>query len=214
MSHKFGEITFTDAAKSVQLAMGSRAAYARREGGPDVNHRLGPEEDSFIAECDSFYIASVSETNWPYVQFRGGPPGFLPVLDECMLGYADFHGSRQYITTGNIIGNDRVSLFLMDYPQRQRLKILGRMTVMDAKDNPDLVAQLVIPDYRARVERAVLISVKAFDWNCSQHITPRFTQTEFIEALAPIRQEVTALRVENDRLRRLLDTDGHERTGP
>ena len=214
MGHKFGEIAFTDAVKSMQLAMGSRAAYARREGGPDVNDRLGLDETAFIAGRDSFYIASVSETGWPYVQFKGGPPGFLRVLDERMLGYADFHGNRQYITTGNVTGNDHVSLFLIDYPRRQRLKILGRMTVMDAKDNPDLTAQLVVPDYQARVERGVLISVKAFDWNCSQHITPRFTQAELVEVLAPIRQEMTALRVENDRLRRLLDTDGHERTGP
>jgi predicted pyridoxine 5'-phosphate oxidase superfamily flavin-nucleotide-binding protein len=142
MGHKYSAIAFTDTVKSVQQKMGSRAAYARRESGPDFNDRLGPDEDAFIAERDSFYIASVSETGWPYVQFRGGPPGFLRVLDERMLGDADFRGNKQYITTGNVIGNDRVSLFLMDYAHRQRLKILGRMAVTDARDNPELVAQL------------------------------------------------------------------------
>jgi predicted pyridoxine 5'-phosphate oxidase superfamily flavin-nucleotide-binding protein len=202
MGHKYSEIAFTEAVKRVQQMMGSRAPYARREGGPDTNDRLGPNEGAFIAARDSFYIASVSETGWPYVQFRGGPPGFLRVLDERTLGYADFRGNKQYITTGNVIGNDRVSLFLMDYAHRERLKILGRMVITEAKDNPELVEQLTMKEYEARVERAVLITVAAFDWNCPQHITPRFTQNELVEALAPIRQEMALLRAENGRLRR------------
>jgi predicted pyridoxine 5'-phosphate oxidase superfamily flavin-nucleotide-binding protein len=202
MGHKYSEIVFTDTVKAVQKRMGSRVPYARREGGPDTNDRLGPNEGAFIATRDSFYIASVSETGWPYVQFRGGPPGFLRVLDESTLGYADFRGNKQYITTGNVISNDHVSLFLMDYAHRERLKILGHMAVTDARDNPEIIAQLVIPDYPARVERAVLITVAAFDWNCPQHITPRFTQDELVEALAPIRQEMALLRAENGRLRR------------
>jgi len=208
MGHKYSEIAFTDTVKSVQLRMGSRAAYARREAGPDMNDRLGPDEAAFIAARDSFYLASVSETGWPYVQFRGGPAGFLRVLDERTLGYADFRGNKQYITTANVIGNDRVSLFLMNYAHRERLKILGHMVVMDAKDNPELLAQLAVPDYQARVERAVLITVEAFDWNCPQHIRPRFTQDELVEALAPIRQEIAALRAENERLRLQLDAAG------
>lgn len=208
MGHKYSEIAFTDAVKAVQLRMGSRAAYAKRESGPDVNDRLGPDEGAFIATRDSFYIASVSETGWPYVQFRGGPPGFLRVLDDHTLGYADFRGNKQYITTANVVGNDRVSLFLMNYAHRERLKILGHMTVTDAKDNPELLAQLVMPNYAARVERTVLITVAAFEWNCPQHITPRFTQAELVEALAPIRNELTALRAENERLKRQLGAVG------
>src|SRR3712207_7015447 len=120
MGHKYSEFAFSDSVKAVQRKMGSRAAYARRENGPDFNDRLGPTERAFIAARDSFYIASVSETGWPYVQFRGGPPGFLRVLDDRTLGYADFRGNKQYITTGNVIGNDRVSLFLMDYRSEER----------------------------------------------------------------------------------------------
>ncbi|MBD2750590.1 pyridoxamine 5'-phosphate oxidase family protein [Microvirga sp. BT688] len=208
MSHRYSEIAFTDTVKAVQQRMGSRAAYARRESGPDANDRLGPDEAAFIASRDSFYIASVSETGWPYVQFRGGPPGFLRVLDEHTLGYADFRGNKQYITTGNVIGNDRVSLFLMDYAHRERLKILGHMAVTDIRDNPDSAAELAVPDYQARVERAVRITVAAFEWNCPQHITPRFTQAELVEALAPIRNELTALRAENERLKRQLGVGG------
>jgi uncharacterized protein len=213
MGHRYSEIAFTDSVKTVQQRMGSRAAYARREGGPDVHDRLSDIESAFIAARDGFYIASVSQTGWPYVQFRGGPPGFLRVLDERLLGYADFRGNKQYITTGNVMGNDRVSLFLMDYAHRERLKILGHMAVKDAKDDPELLARLVMPDYEARVERAVLITVAAFDWNCPQHITPRFTQAELVEALAPIRQEMASLRAENERLRRMMDAGGQRRPG-
>ncbi len=202
MGHKYLEIVLTDAVKTVQQRMRSRTAYARREGGPDVNDRLGQVEATFIAARDSFYLASVSEIGWPYVQFRGGPPGFLRVLNESLLGYADFRGNKQYITMGNVAVNDRVSLFLMNYAHRERLKILGHVAFTDCKDNPDLMAQLVMPDYQARVERAVLITVSAFDWNCPQYIKPRFTQDELVEALAPIRQEMALLRAESGRLRR------------
>jgi uncharacterized protein len=209
MGHRYSEIVFTDTVKTVRRRMGSRGAYAHREDGPDVNDRLGPDEEAFIASRDSFYIASVSKTGWPFVQFRGGPPGFLRVLDERTLGFADFRGNKQYITTGNVIGNDRVSLFLMDYPHCQRLKILGRASVLDIKNDPELVAGLVVKAYDARVERALRITVAAFEWNCPQHITPRFTKDELVEALAPIRQEMASLREENKRLQRQDDAGGH-----
>jgi uncharacterized protein len=205
MSHKYAEIAFTDTVKSVQQAMGSRSAYARREGGLDVNDRLGPSEAAFITARDSFYLASVSETGWPYVQFRGGPTGFLRVLDEHTLGYADFRGNRQYVTTGNVAANDRVSLFLMDYAHQRRLKIFGRMRVTEVRDDPALAAKLGVAGYPGRVERAVLVTVEAFDWNCPQHITLRFTQAELAQMLAPVRQEMDALRAENERLRHMLD---------
>lgn len=207
MLHKWLEIASTPSVKAVRARYGSAAQYGRLDrtldpDGPVRNDRIGEAEAAFIAGQDGFYLASVSETGWPYVQYRGGPAGFLRVIDERTLGYAEFRGNRQYVTTGNVAVNDRVSLFLMDYAHRERLKILGHMVVTDARDNPELVAQLVVKNYQARVERAVLITVAAFDWNCPQYITPRFTQAELVEALAPIRQEMASLRAENARLRR------------
>lgn len=134
---------------------------------------LGPEEAAFIAERDSFYLSTVSETGWPYIQHRGGPRGFLRVLDGHTLGFADFGGNRQLITVGNIARNDRVALFLMDYDRRERLKLLGHARVLAANEDAQLAARLAVPDYRARIERLFLIDVVAFDWNCPQHITPR-----------------------------------------
>ncbi len=205
MGHRYAEIAFTDAVKSVQQAMGSRDAYSRREDGPDSNDRLGPDEAALVAERDGFYLASVSGTGWPYVQFRGGPPGFLRVLDERTLGFADLRGNRQYVTAGNLAADDRVSLFLMDYAHRRRLKIFGRARATDARDDPALASRLGVAGYLGRIERAVLVAVEAFDWNCPRHITPRFTQAELADALASARQEMDALRAENGRLRRALD---------
>jgi predicted pyridoxine 5'-phosphate oxidase superfamily flavin-nucleotide-binding protein len=181
--------------------MGSRGAYARRDTGPDTNDRLGPSELAFIAERDGFYIASVSETGWPYVQFRGGPPGFLRFLDDKTLGFADFRGNRQYVTTGNVAVNNRVSLFLMNYVDQQRLKIFGRLKVVDPAADPALTKNLSVLGYAGRVERAALITVEAFDWNCPQHITPRFTEAELAAVLAPLREQMASLVAENDELR-------------
>ncbi|HEY8566916.1 MAG TPA: pyridoxamine 5'-phosphate oxidase family protein [Beijerinckiaceae bacterium] len=208
MLHRWLEIASTPAVKAARERYGSAAQYARLDGtqgpdGPVRNERLTEAEAGFIAGRDGFYLASVSETGWPYVQYRGGPAGFLRILDETSLGFADFRGNRQYVTTGNVAGNDRVSLFLMDYAHQRRLKIFGRLRVVDAADDPELAAALAVPDYPARVERAVLITVEAFDWNCPQHITPRFTQGEIEGALAPVREELAALRAENERLRAL-----------
>jgi hypothetical protein len=191
MPDKFADIAFTSAVKAVQEALGSRKAYARREFGPDVNGRLGEAEIAFIGARDGFYIASVSETGWPYVQFRGGPAGFLRVLDERTLGFADFRGNRQYITTGNVAGNDQVSLFLMDYADRRRLKIFGRMRALDVHDDPALAERMAIAECGAVVERSMVITVAAFDWNCPQHITPRFTESEIATMFAPFRQGST-----------------------
>jgi uncharacterized protein len=193
MGHKFAEIAFTDTVKSVQEALGSRNGYARREvGDVDLNDQLGPSEAQFIANRDSFYMATVSETGWPYVQHRGGPKGFLRVLDERTIGFADLSGNRQYVSVGNLMTDDRVSLFLMDYPNRARLKLLGRARLVGLDDS-DVIRRLVHPDYRARVERVVLISVEAFDWNCPQHITPRFTADEVEQAVQPLRQRIADL---------------------
>ncbi|OYV00881.1 MAG: pyridoxamine 5-phosphate oxidase [Burkholderiales bacterium PBB5] len=153
-----------------------------------------PEAD-FIAERDGFYQATVSESGWPYVQFRGGPAGFLRVLDERTVAYADFRGNRQYISTGNLRGNDRVSIILMDYARQRRLKLLGRIRLIEAAEDPGLVQGLQMPGYRATAERAVLITVEAYDWNCPQHIVPRFTEQDVQAAVAPLRAEIERLRL-------------------
>jgi hypothetical protein len=192
MGHRFADIAFTPAVRAVQDSMGSRHAYARMEG-PAISHAvLGEAEASFIAERDSFYMATVGETGWPYIQHRGGPPGFVRVLDGKTIGFADFRGNRQYISVGNLQGDDRVSLFFMDYAHRARLKLLGRARTV-AGDDPIVQDRLVVAGYRTHPERGLLISVEAFDWNCSQHITPRFTLPEIEAATAPLRARIDEL---------------------
>lgn len=178
MGHMFQEIAFTDAVKSRQEARGSRASYAQREDGPAFADRLGPDETAFVGQRDSFYIASVSETGWPYIQHRGGPRGFVQVIDDRTLGLAEFMGNKQYITAGNLDGDDRVSLFFIDYPNRRRLKLLGHAKRVRIKDAPQLAAPYAGTRLEKRVEGALLIKVAALDWNCPQFITPRFTVEE------------------------------------
>ena len=184
MTDRYGEIAFTDAVKARQEAQGSRRAYARRGEGVEINSRLGAAEAAFIAGLDTFFLASVSETGWPYIQHRGGPAGFLRVLDGYTLGFADFGGNRQYITAGNIDRDDRVALLLIDFANRRRLKVFGRMRAVDAASGSPIASALNVPDYPAPVEGGFLIRVEAFDWNCPQHITPRFTEAEVRAALA------------------------------
>ena len=192
MGHRFAEIAFTESVKAEQARQGSRTDYARLEGGAPVRHRLGAREAAFVAERDSFYMATVSETGWPYIQHRGGPKGFLRVLDEKTIGFADFSGNRQYISVGNLAGNDRVSLFLMDYPHRARLKILGRVRLA-APDDSEIMARLVVPGIAAKVERGFLIDIEAFDWNCSQHIVERFTLEDVEQATETLRARIAEL---------------------
>jgi predicted pyridoxine 5'-phosphate oxidase superfamily flavin-nucleotide-binding protein len=196
MSHKFAEIAFTPTVRQVQEQHGSRNSYAHMEAGEALrNHVLGPREAGFIGERDSFYMASVSETGWPYIQHRGGPKGFVRVVDEKTIGFADYRGNRQYISVGNLMGNDRVALFFMDYPNRTRLKLLGRAKLIDASDGT-VLERLDVPGRRARIERGFLISVEAFDWNCPQHITPRYTLADVEQAAAPLRQRIAELETE------------------
>ena len=192
MAHKFAELTFTPNVKTEQSARGSRQAYARLEQGEDHHNVLCPQEAAFIGMRDSFYMATVSETGWPYIQHRGGPAGFLKVLDEKTIGFADFRGNRQYISVGNLKSDDRVSLFLMDYANKARLKILGRARIVDASDEETL-NRLALPAYRAQVERGMLISVEALDWNCPQHITQRFTLAEIEGATESLRKRIEEL---------------------
>ena len=206
MLHKWLEIASSPSVKAVRARYGSAAQYARLDrtldpDGPVRNDRIGEAEAAFIAGQDGFYLASVSETGWPYVQYRGGPAGFLRVIDERTLGYAEFRGNRQYVTTGNVAVNDRVSLFLMDYAHRRRLKIFGRLRFVDAAEDPQVAAQLSVADHPGTVERAALITVEAFDWNCPQHITPRFSEDQIQEALAPIEARMRELQQHNERLR-------------
>ncbi|NNG04932.1 MAG: pyridoxamine 5-phosphate oxidase [Inquilinus sp.] len=202
MARAFAEIAFTPAVRAAQERHGSAGAYARfLAPGAKTGDRLGETETGFIATRDGFYQATVSETGWPYVQFRGGPPGFVKVLDERTIAYADFRGNRQYLSVGNLAGNDRVALILVDYPNRRRLKLWGRARLGDGVDDPALVASLHDPAYRARPERAVVITVEAFDWNCPQHIPQRLTLDEMEPHLAPLRAELTRLRDENAALR-------------
>src|SRR5688500_14768929 len=192
MGHRFAELAFTPSVREVQEALGSRDNYAAVEGGPDFNNELGEYEAAFIQARDSFYMASVSETGWPYVQHRGGPVGFMRVLDSRTLGFVDFRGNRQYVSTGNLRHDDRVALFFMDYPNRRRLKLLGRVRIVDL--DSELLAPLRLPKYRAAVERGFVIHVEAFDWNCPQHITPRFTEAEIERLIAPVLAENRALK--------------------
>jgi len=180
MTHRFADIAFTDSVKAAQEHSGSRAHNERLQSNFGPNDQLGPRETDFIAERDSFYVATVSETDWPYVQHRGGPPGFLRVIGATRLAYADFRGNTQLITVGNSSSNDRCSLILMDYPNRRRLKILGHLRVEDAATaDAATLAAVDLAEYKARIERVVTIEVAAFDWNCPQHITRRYTEGEF-----------------------------------
>jgi ferredoxin-NADP reductase/predicted pyridoxine 5'-phosphate oxidase superfamily flavin-nucleotide-binding protein len=178
MARAFAKIAFTPNVRAAQLRMGSRGAYKAAELGEPEAVELGAYEIECIQARDSFYQGTVGENGWPYVQHRGGPTGFLKVLDSRTIGYADYAGNRQYISVGNIGGDDRVSLFLMDYAGQRRLKIWGRARLIDEDTEPGLIARLESPDYRARVERGVVITVEAFDWNCPKYITPRFTEHE------------------------------------
>jgi len=180
MTHRFADITFTDSVKAAQLHYGSRSNNDRLQNLAGPNDRLGPKEAQFIGLRDTFYLATVNETGWPYVQHRGGPAGFLKVLEPNLLAYADFRGNTQLISVGNVSNNDRCSLILMDYPMRRRLKVMGQMRVKDAGNvAPDELSMVDLPEYKARVERVVFIEVAAFDWNCPQHITKRYTEQEF-----------------------------------
>jgi uncharacterized protein len=206
MPHRFAELAFTPAVVAAQTSYGSREANSRMErfGGP--NDRLGPDEVEFLADRDSFYIATITENGWPYVQHRGGPKGFLKVLDEKTIAFADFRGNTQLISTGNLSVNDRVALFLADYPRKTRLKILGHAKVSSASDYPDLLSKLEPQGYKARIERLVVITIEAFDWNCQQHITPRYTKDELREAIAPLLARIERLEKENASLKRPSDT--------
>lgn len=207
MPYGFLDIATTPSVHAAQVANGSAGLY-EKVGANRAFDRFGPAEEAFIAARDSFYMASVSETGWPYVQHRGGPPGFVRMLDDRTLALPDFRGNRQYISLGNTTANDRVALILMDYRARRRLKLYARIEARDLAAEPALAEKLALPGYRGVPERAFLLHLAAFDWNCPQHITPRFTESEIAAAVAPLRDRLTELEAENHMLRDTLAAHG------
>ncbi|OYU99609.1 MAG: pyridoxamine 5'-phosphate oxidase [Burkholderiales bacterium PBB5] len=196
MSRAYADLAFTPTVRATQTQMGSRQLYAPLDQTEDRRDALGAAEADFIAACDGFYQATVSESGWPYVQFRGGPAGFLRVLDERTVAYADFRGNRQYISTGNLRGNDRVSIILMDYARQRRLKLLGRLSVTDWVAHDPQATQLLEPGYRARPQRVMTIKVEGFDWNCPQHIPVRIDAEDVQRALNERDARIKALEAQ------------------
>ena len=191
MAGAFLHTMFGPGARALQEAAGSRVSYARMEASAGEVDALTTREADFIAARDSFYMASVSEDGWPYVQHRGGPAGFLRRVGGHRIGFADYRGNRQYLSAAYLASDDRVSLFLMDYPNRRRLKLIGRA---HGSDDPAVIAALMVEGYTAEPERAFLIDVTGFDWNCPQHITPRFTAAEIERGTHPLHAELAQLR--------------------
>ncbi len=205
MSRAFADISFTPSVLAMQEQQGSAGNYAdflKPEAEPA--NLIGPAEAEFIERMDGFFQASVNENGWPYVQFRGGPAGFLHVLDPATIAYADFRGNRQYLSAGNLAADDRVSLILVDYPNRRRLKIWGHARLVDKNTDGDLVSSLQPQGYRALPERAVVIAVAALDWNCPAHIPQRLTRQELAAVLQPIQDELERLKAENLELKQFL----------
>ncbi len=190
MAQNYLHTMFGPRARALQEAAGSRASYARMEANAGEADILTDREADFIAARDSFYMASVSEDGWPYVQHRGGPAGFLRRIAGNRIGFADYRGNRQYLSAANLAADHRVSLFLMDYPNRRRLKLIGHAR---ASDDPADIAALMVPGYPAEPERVFLIDVIGFDWNCPQHITPRFTEAEIERGTKPLLDELARL---------------------
>jgi uncharacterized protein len=193
MATKYLDLTFTDSVCRAQKQYYGRASVVT--GAPDRDP-LGEAEAEFIAARNSFYMGTISESGWPYVQHRGGPSGFLRVVDPSTLAFADYTGNRQLLSTGNLSANDRVALFLMDYPHRTRLKILGHARIEDTRRHAKLVEQIADPEMRTRVERLILIDVVSFDWNCPKYITPRYSIDEVEELAEPLRKRIADLETQ------------------
>ncbi len=207
MGYGYLDTAVTPSVRAVQAEMGSARIWESFDG-ERTSGRLTRHEMDFIAARDNFYMATVSETGWPYVQHRGGPIGFLTVLDARTLAFADYRGNRQYISVGNARASARVAIILMDYVNRARLKIYATVDFLPAEPEGELAERLHRPDYRGRPERIVRLHVIAFDWNCPQHITPRYTEAEIIETMRGVHERLTSLEAENARLRARLGPSG------
>jgi predicted pyridoxine 5'-phosphate oxidase superfamily flavin-nucleotide-binding protein len=204
MVTSFGSLVFTPVVKALQERYGSRQQYVRMEQMSGTHAGLGPEEREFLRERDTFYLATIGSTGWPYIQHRGGPKGFLKVIDDRTIAFADFRGNKQYVSTGNLMSDDRVALILVDYPRQLRLKILGRVEIFEGEKDMPWLDKVRDPAYEAVIERVFVIHVEAFDWNCQQHIIPRFTEEEIREALAPVEKQMEKLAEDNRKLREQL----------
>ena len=207
MSYGFLDIAVTPSVRSVQQAMGASVLWEDFRGNRAFD-RFTPNEAAFIAERDSFYMATVSETGWPYVQHRGGEPGFVKPIDDMTLAFPDYRGNRQYISLGNLRADDRVSLIMMDYPRRARLKIYGHIEEVPLAADPALAERVIDPASKGKPERILKLRLEAFDWNCPQHITPRFTEPEIAQAVQPLRERLAALEEENTQLKTALARAG------
>jgi uncharacterized protein len=199
----FLDIAVTPSVRAAQAKMGSDGIWQDFKGHREFD-RFTEDETAFIAERDSFYMATVSETGWPYVQHRGGPRGFLKAVDDKTLAFGDYRGNRQYISTGNLAADQRACLFLMDYRLKARLKIYAYAETLALDDDPDLTRKVTTPGYRAKLERFFRLRLETFDWNCQQHIIPRFTEQEILEAIRPLQERLAQLESENAELRASL----------
>jgi uncharacterized protein len=198
MTERYRQLMFGPDVRAAQETMGVAFRETPEAPGPD---RLTEAEVGFIAARDSFYMATTGTDGWPYIQHRGGPKGFIRVLSETSFGFADFRGNRQYLSLGHLHADDRAAFFFIDYLNRVRLKLLGRVRVLTADQDSSLIESLTVPGYKARVERALVVEVEAFDWNCPQHITQRLTVEEIAPALAPLHGRIEELEAEIAALR-------------
>jgi predicted pyridoxine 5'-phosphate oxidase superfamily flavin-nucleotide-binding protein len=200
MAYGFLDLAITPSVRAAQAANHSDSIWRDFKGQRD-SARFTDDEVAFIGERDSFYMATVSETGWPYVQHRGGPAGFLKLIDDHTLAFADYKGNRQYISLGNLGASDRASLILMDYAHRTRLKIYAHVEALALDADPELTKKVLDSSYKAKPERIFVLRLVAFDWNCPQHITPRYTEAEIEAAVRPLRERLEALERENAELR-------------
>jgi hypothetical protein len=198
----FGKLAFTPLVKELQERYGSRKQYERMEQSGTSQDRLTDFEKEFLAGRDTFYWATTSSTGWPYVQHRGGPKGFLKVIDDRTLAFADYRGNKQYITTGNLLSDDRVAMILVDYPRQARLKILGRAEIFEGAKAEMWLARVRVEGYKATIERVFVIHVEAYDWNCPQHITPRYTAEEIQEGMRSVQERIQTLEQQNEDLKK------------
>lgn len=194
MSRAFADIAFTPSVKAAQTRYGSREANLGFEMAPEKRDRLEARDIDFILKRDSFYQSTVSENGWPYVQHRGGPEGFLKIIDTKTLAYADFSGNAQYLSVGNLFANDKIALILVDYANRRRLKVWGRASIVHKAEQADLITKLADPTYQAPIERAVVITVEALEFNCPKHITPRYNEQEVQDFVGELTGQVERLK--------------------
>jgi predicted pyridoxine 5'-phosphate oxidase superfamily flavin-nucleotide-binding protein len=200
MAKNYASLAFTDRVKSLQRKYGSRPTYELVEKRSTATGLTDAEEE-FISNRDSFYMATIGENGFPYIQHRGGPKGFVTVINPTTIAFIDFSGNKQYITVGNLATQSKVALIMMDYPAQTRLKIYAQAEIIEFNARPDLWRSLSLENYKARPERIILLHIEAYDWNCPQHITPRYTEAEIEEALIPMRERIASLEKELSRLK-------------